>query len=71
MICSSLNLDRFIVRLPYLDGLYINLEEFQGLRSESLLHSRDLSAAVFASADSALPPCAAKGRMLPSGCSAQ
>lgn len=36
MICSSLNLDRFIVRLPYQDGLYINLEEFQGLRSERL-----------------------------------
>jgi hypothetical protein len=34
MICSSLNLDRFIVRLPYLDGLYIKLEQFQGLRSE-------------------------------------
>jgi hypothetical protein len=33
MICSSLNLDRFIVRLPYLDGLYIKLEQFQGLRS--------------------------------------
>jgi hypothetical protein len=33
MICSSLNLDRFIVRLPYLDGLYIKLELFQGLRS--------------------------------------
>jgi hypothetical protein len=34
MICSSLNLDRFIVRLPYHDGLYTNLEEFQGLRSK-------------------------------------
>jgi hypothetical protein len=34
MICSSLNLDRFIVRLPYHDGLYTNLEEFQGLRSQ-------------------------------------
>jgi len=33
MICSSLYLDRFIVRLPYHDGLYTNLEEFQGLRS--------------------------------------
>jgi hypothetical protein len=33
MICSSLNLDRFIVRLPYFDGLYIKLAEFQGLRS--------------------------------------
>jgi transposase len=34
MICSSLNLDRFIVYLPYRDRLYTNLEEFQGLRSE-------------------------------------
>src|SRR5262249_51934528 len=33
MICSSLNLERFIVRLPYLDGLYCKLEESQGLRS--------------------------------------
>jgi hypothetical protein len=32
MICSSLNLDRFIVRLLQ-NGLYPNLEEFQGLRS--------------------------------------
>jgi hypothetical protein len=34
MICSSLNLDRFIVRLLQ-NGLYPNLEEFQGLRSDS------------------------------------
>src|ERR1700752_1095757 len=33
MICSSLNLERFIIRLPYHDGLYTNLKEFQGLRS--------------------------------------
>jgi hypothetical protein len=38
MICSSLNLDRFIVRLPYHDGLYTILEEFQGLRSALFFH---------------------------------
>jgi hypothetical protein len=32
MICSSSNLQRFIVRLPYLDGLCTGAE-FQGLRS--------------------------------------
>jgi hypothetical protein len=35
MICSSLNLDRFIVRLLQ-NGLYPNLEEFQGLRSPAM-----------------------------------
>jgi hypothetical protein len=40
MICSSLNLDRFIVRLPYHDGLYTILEEFQGLRSPALPTTR-------------------------------
>jgi hypothetical protein len=34
MICSSVNLDRFIVRLLLGDGLYSNLEEIQGLRSD-------------------------------------
>src|SRR5262245_19726682 len=43
MICSSLNLERFIVRLPYLDGLYFKLEEFQGLRSITQI---DIEAAV-------------------------
>ena len=33
MICSSLNLDGRIVRLPPLGGLYPILEEFWGLRS--------------------------------------
>ena len=33
MICSSVNLDRFIVRPLSGDGLYSNLEEVQGLRS--------------------------------------
>jgi hypothetical protein len=36
MICSSVNLDRFIVRLPLVDGLYPNLEEIHGLRSAIL-----------------------------------
>jgi hypothetical protein len=36
MICSSVNLDRFIVRLPLVDGLYSNPEEIQGLRSNRL-----------------------------------
>src|SRR5262249_34853661 len=44
MICSSLNLDRFIVRLPYHDGLYTNLEEFQGLRSRAMNGGRTLAA---------------------------
>jgi hypothetical protein len=35
MICSSVNLDRFIARLPLVDGLYPNPEEIQGLRSTS------------------------------------
>jgi hypothetical protein len=35
MICSSLNLDRFIVRLPQPDQSYTILEEFRGLRSLS------------------------------------
>jgi hypothetical protein len=33
MICSSVNLDRFIVRPLQGDGLYPFLEEFAGLRS--------------------------------------
>jgi len=33
MIRSSPNLGRFIVHLPYYDGLYTNLEKSQGLRS--------------------------------------
>jgi hypothetical protein len=33
MICSSLNLDRLIVRLLLRDGLYLGLEGNQGLRS--------------------------------------
>jgi len=33
MICSSVNRDRFIVRLPCRGGLYPNLEEFAGLTS--------------------------------------
>lgn len=33
IICSSLNRLRFIVRLLSGDGLYPNLEEFSGLRS--------------------------------------
>ena len=37
MICSSVNLDRFIVRLPRVDGLYPFLAEFAGLRSLTLL----------------------------------
>jgi hypothetical protein len=36
MICSSVNLDRFIVRLPWRGGLYPNLEEFAGLTSDAL-----------------------------------
>ena len=35
MICSSLNRDCLIVRLLPGDGLYSNLEEVQGLRSDS------------------------------------
>ena len=35
MICSSVNLDRFIVRPLSGDGLYSNLEEVQGLRSQA------------------------------------
>jgi hypothetical protein len=35
MICSSVNRDRFIVRLPHRGGLYPNLEEFAGLRVRS------------------------------------
>jgi len=33
MICSSVNLERFIVRLLPEAGLYSNMEEVQGLRS--------------------------------------
>jgi hypothetical protein len=36
MICSSLNRERFIVRLLSGDGLYPFLEEFSGLRSRSI-----------------------------------
>lgn len=36
MICSSLNLDPFIVRPLSGGGLYLNLEEDQGLRSPVL-----------------------------------
>jgi hypothetical protein len=36
MICSSLHLDRFIVRPLPAVGLYPNLEELQGLRSECI-----------------------------------
>jgi hypothetical protein len=35
MICSSVNLDRFIVRPLRWAGLYSNLEEIQGLRSDN------------------------------------
>lgn len=35
MTCSSLNLDRFIVRLLRRDGLYLGAEGNQGLRSRS------------------------------------
>ncbi|MEM7060381.1 MAG: hypothetical protein AAF557_22610, partial [Pseudomonadota bacterium] len=35
MICSSLNLDLFIIRLPRWDGFYLNLEEETGLRTNS------------------------------------
>ncbi len=33
MICSSLNLDRFILRLLIWSGLYLKVEEETGLRS--------------------------------------
>jgi hypothetical protein len=36
MICSSVNLDRFIVLPLSVEGLYPNLEEIQGLRSAAL-----------------------------------
>src|SRR4051812_25872078 len=35
MICSSVNRDRFIVRPPRLAGIYLPLEEFQGVTSPS------------------------------------
>ena len=34
MICSSENRERFIRPSPLIDGLYQNLEEVQGLRSQ-------------------------------------
>ena len=37
MICSSLNLELFIVRPLSGSGLYLNLEEVQGLRSTTLV----------------------------------
>jgi hypothetical protein len=43
MICSAVNRDRFIVRLPRWDGLYPNLEEIQGLTSASYPHRYPLS----------------------------
>jgi hypothetical protein len=36
MICSCVNLNRFIVRLLLLDGLYSFLEEFAGLTSRRI-----------------------------------
>lgn len=36
MICSSVNLDLRIVRLLWSDGLYPNLEEIAGLRSDPI-----------------------------------
>ena len=36
MICSSVNRDRFIVRLLPGDGLYLELDEIPGLRSEEI-----------------------------------
>ena len=35
MICSSLNLDLFIIRLLGWDGLYLKLEEETGLRTRA------------------------------------
>ena len=37
MICSSVNLLRFIVRLLLIDGLYFKMEEIQGTTSNSIL----------------------------------
>tara|TARA_R110000868_G_scaffold198069_1_gene444339 strand:- start:17123 stop:17311 length:189 start_codon:yes stop_codon:yes gene_type:complete len=37
MICSSVNLDRFIFHLPSGDGLYLNMVEDSGLTSAYLL----------------------------------
>ncbi len=34
MICSSVNLERFMVHLFPRDALYLNLEEIPGLRSD-------------------------------------
>ena len=36
IICSSVNRERFIRPSPSIDGLYQNLEEIQGLRSDVL-----------------------------------
>jgi hypothetical protein len=59
MICSSVNRDRFIVRLPRWDGLYSNPEEIQGSRQwralippEGEAHGSDPDAAKFAVSNS-------------------
>ena len=44
MICSSVNLDRFIVRPLPVAGLYSNPDEFPGLRSVSIISNAPLSA---------------------------
>ena len=48
MICSSLNRERFIVRLLSGDGRYPNLEEFEGLRSPGAASSPSIGEATFA-----------------------
>jgi hypothetical protein len=51
MICSSVNLDRFIVRLLVWSGLYLKLEEVPGLRSTRMQTKPALAEAALAHID--------------------